>query len=719
MFVSTVALPEPYLSCLAGGRFHEVCDAEAKTAEALFGRALARVAVGSVTEARGDFDAATSVLQDACRVELALLDLLDSSRVKKALAEVQAVVQRSEGPSVLAARALHVMGLAQGKLRRTSEATDSLLRAAEMYSTVGERLGQAQVYDSLGMTEAARGRLDFALYWYSLSLVDKVLLGDRLGIAITVGNIGRVQLRAGRFTQALYCFRRDLDIAVQLGDSRGQCRMYDDIGRTHLGLEEYDEAEEALRKCLALAERGHFSDMVFFAHKDLALVHIAEKRLDDAEAELTAAGAALSSGKEGYLSLTLDAAKGEYLLSKGRPEEAVDLLSKAAGAFERAQLPDMEISTRISLAKGLAAMRLKASAEQCILRGLRLARTDGYTRYIPALNGAMAALELVEGAVDERARTVAEKPGRSGLETSYIVRERLGSGSFGDVQRVYDPERATDVALKRLRLRDLYDVKVRRQILASARVEIEAGSRVRHPGVARVYAIGSEPDGGSYVVQEFIRGKSLRKVIAKQAGGDACRVITCLERLASALEALHGAGVVHRDIKPDNIILREGDMPVLIDFGVAYMLGMQKAHDERIAGSLPYMSPEQALGRKIDGRADIYSLGVTAYEWLTGKLPFTLEGSTIYELALDIARRPVVPLSQRRPDITPDVDRLISSMLAKKPADRPKSASAVVAACRAILKTTSPARSVKRDTGRQISLSDTKANAKTRKLRGE
>jgi tRNA A-37 threonylcarbamoyl transferase component Bud32 len=678
MFFSTVQIPEPFFSFLAIGTPGPACDLEAMTPEAKFGRAMARIAVGRQPEARQDLEAALPALGDACLLELAFLDVQQRTAVKDALATARMVVERAGPCSLLAARALHLAGLAEGRLRNTAASARDLLSSMTLYQALGERLGLAQVYDTLGMLEGARGRLDLALHFHALSLVDKTMLGDRPGMAMTLGNIGRIHLRAGRFQDAIFCFERDLLLARELGDERGQARMHEDLGRAHLGLENLAESEAELLRCLEIAATHNFRDLQFFARKDMALVRIAQARVQEAKAELAEAASALPEDAEPYLSTVLAAVQGELLLAED-DSRAIDVLKEAVNGFEEAELPDMEIPARISLARAYIKGRYKAHAEQCLVRGLRLARSDGYARYSPALNEAMAALSLIEGAMDEKERQVSDRPRSS--DTSYIIQEQLGKGAFGDVFRVYDAERAREVALKRLRLGEVYDVRRRARILASARIELEAASRVRHPGIARVWAIGVEPDGGTYIVEELVPGRPLRALLPKDTSADPALVLSQLAKIAHALHALHGAGVVHRDLKPENIIIREDGCPVLVDFGIAHLLDLEASQDEPLMGTLPYMAPEQASGGRVGAQADIYALGVIAYEWLTGLRPLCPCGRTQQEIVQDIVTRQPPRLSHYRPDVTPELEQFVMSLLAKKARQRPANALAVAQKC--------------------------------------
>ncbi|MCE9546421.1 MAG: protein kinase [Planctomycetia bacterium] len=679
MFSCSIDLPEPFAAALAAGRAADVADVAAETAAALYGRAQARIAVGRDHDARSDLNAAATELADACRIELAWLDLRAGGPPRLLAAMLKDFAAQPQLPSRVAARAWHVCGLAWSKALVVPAAVDALLQAAELYHQAGDRLAEAQVYDTLGSVEADRGRLDNALHFYAMSLVDKALLGDRPGMALTLGNIGRVHLRAGRFDHARSCFQRDLEIATVLGDERGQARMLEDLGRASLGLGELVRAEQEFRSCLTLAERAEFEDLRFFAHKDLVLTHVAQGKLAESGAEFERLRQSVRPDAEPFPRFVLSAAEGELLAAQHDPR-AVEVLEDAADGFQRLQLPDLEIPARLVLARALTAQRMTALAEKSLLRGIRLARADGYMRYLPILNEAMAALELVEGAMDETARAIETGPVAS--ESSYIVRERLGVGAFGEVFRAYDAQRCREVAVKRLKLQRLYDVAARQKILASARAELEAASRVRHPGIVRVLALGTEPDGGEYIVQEFVTGRSLRASMPVSATADPLAVLHGLEQIADALAALHAVGVVHRDLKPENVIVRPDGSLVLVDFGIAHIAGVKGPLAQEIAGTLDYMAPEQAAGQQLDGRAELYALGVIGFEWLTGTRPLRVRGQTFREVAQDLAARQPPPIFELHPQLDEKIAEFVMSLLAKKPGHRPATAGQAAERCR-------------------------------------
>ncbi|MBI4606509.1 MAG: protein kinase [Planctomycetes bacterium] len=665
----SVSIPEPFLSALGQGRPGDVGDADAATPEARYGRALARLQVGRDRDARSDLEAALPALGDACRIEIAYLDMRERASVEDALACCEEVLRAAPAGTALRARALHVGGLAKAKLRRLEEATDALVEACSVYRSLGDRAGAAQAQDTLGTLHSSRGRLDLALSAYAVSFAEKALAGDRYGMAITLGNLGRVLSKAGRYQDALRCFELDLSLASELGDRRGRARMLNDMGRVRLAMEDLDLAEADLRACLAAALEAGYRDIEVFARKDLAALSIARGRLDDAEGEISLAEEALAEGAEPYLRALLLAARGEVALARKDPG-ALALLEEAARMFAEGDLPDHEIPLRISLARAYAAAKLKRQAEACLERVLDAARRGGFERYLRRIREEMAELGWTEGLVEEKGRLPI--PSRSEpLPGGYVILERLGGGAFGEVFRAYDPARDQIVALKRVYLGKVYNLEKRESLIASARIELAAASRVRHPGVARVYAVGHDEGGDAYVVQELVQGRSLRAFMdaSRAQPADQGLVARKVQLIAAALQALHSSGVVHRDLKPENILLRApDDSPVLVDFGIAHVGGAEGLGLAGLGGTFPYIGPEAFRGARITAKGDMYSLGVLVYEWLAGRLPYDMEGKGWDEAVRDKLGGPPLPLP---PGLPGGLVGLVEALMDPEPARRP------------------------------------------------
>ena len=680
------SLPEPFRAALVSGRTADVADAEVHTGQERYARGLARLQCGRDADAREDLSAAVEAMGDAARIELVLLDVRERAHLPSALERAGEIGQRAPEGSLLQARALHSIGLIQGKLREICAAANALTSALEICRDQNAQLLAAQVRDTLGALYASRGMLDLATSHFALSLTEKTLHNDRYGMAISLGNLGRVHLRAGRFLDALDCFRLDLRLAEELGDRRGAARMHEDIGRALLGTGDAEAAEAALRQCLAEARQEGYRDLAFFAHKDLAEALLRQGRMEEAEQQLASARDGLDPRGEPYLETMLLAAEGELELARGETSEAIRTLASAVQRFAEAELPDHEIPALLSLAGALTRVGRKASAEACLRRALAVARADGYARYLPAIREASQAVGLEHGAVEEEGRLLIEDGQPVTTDDGYTILEQLGTGSFGDVYYALDHNRDRYVAIKRLRLEELYDGTPRRRVLTSARVELEAASRIDHRGIARVHAVGTDTQGRTYVVQEFVEGRTLRESIPVDGSASLGEVVAGIRDLASALDELHAHGVIHRDLKPENVILRaKSGRPVLLDFGIAYLPEGGGRTPSTVAGTLEYMAPEQAAGAGVGSAADVYSLGVLFYEWLTGRHPLDLEGRTPTERFLEVRSGTPAPVEERRADLPAGVVRLLNEMLAREPDERPD-AGEVFQDCRALLK---------------------------------
>jgi serine/threonine-protein kinase len=265
----------------------------------------------------------------------------------------------------------------------------------------------------------------------------------------------------------------------------------------------------------------------------------------------------------------------------------------------------------------------------------------------------------------------------------YRLEGRLGEGAMADVFRAHDPGIGRTVAIKVLKPEYARDPELGARFLREAR----AAGALNHPNIATIYDVG-EADGVAYIAMELVEGQSLEAVLQAQGRLPYERVLALGQQLAGALHYAHKAGVVHRDVKPSNILLSgDGRTAKLLDFGVARIGEVDVSGvDGRLArtqvgqmiGTPRYMSPEQALGVAADGRSDLFSLGAVLYEMVTGKVAFP--GTGLATLALQIAQEPVEPIARAVADCPPGLRFVIEKLLAKKPQQRFPDAEAVVQA---------------------------------------
>jgi len=257
----------------------------------------------------------------------------------------------------------------------------------------------------------------------------------------------------------------------------------------------------------------------------------------------------------------------------------------------------------------------------------------------------------------------------------YEIAQMIGTGGMADVYLGRDTRLARDVAVKVLRS----DLARDPSFVARFRKEAFAAAGLNHPGIVSVYDSGEE-GGNSYIVMELVTGKTLRELLNSE---NPPTVDQSLEIVAGILDALaysHANGIIHRDIKPGNIMVTQsGDVKVM-DFGIARAMddtGATMTNTWNVVGTAQYLSPEQATGEVADARSDIYSVGCLLYELLTSRPPFT--GDTPVAIAYQHVSAQLLPPSELLPDLDPGLDTILAVALAKDPADRYQSADLMLA----------------------------------------
>ena len=262
-------------------------------------------------------------------------------------------------------------------------------------------------------------------------------------------------------------------------------------------------------------------------------------------------------------------------------------------------------------------------------------------------------------------------PALAALADRYRVERALGAGGMADVFLAWDVRHDRHVALKVLRT-EIAAPHGRERFLR----EIRLAARLAHPHILPLYDSG-EADGILYFVMPVMEGQSLRSHLAEHGPLPFDMAARVAREVADALDYAHRHDVVHRDIKPDNILLHEGHA-VVADFGIGKAMaaasgptpGLELTHAGMIVGTPAYMSPEQAIGDVVDGRSDFFSLGCVLFEMLTGQLPFT--GPTLQALIVSRIVHAPPDLAALRPGVPPALVRTVARLLAKEPEDRPQ-----------------------------------------------
>lgn len=248
----------------------------------------------------------------------------------------------------------------------------------------------------------------------------------------------------------------------------------------------------------------------------------------------------------------------------------------------------------------------------------------------------------------------------------YEILDEIGRGAMGTVYRARDPLIERTVAIKTVPISQLRQEGTE----AESRFlrEAQSAGRLSHPNIVTIYDVG-EADGLAYIAMEHLSGKTLRALM-NNGPMPLDLVLETAAQMAEALAFAHEHGVIHRDVKPANVVITNQHGRIkLTDFGIAHLANSDHTHDGQMLGSPRYMSPEQAMGREVDGRSDIFSLGAVMYEMLTGHYAF--DGDNLPAIVYRVVNETPFSAAVLRPQIPAALNDLLMRMLSKKPEARP------------------------------------------------
>jgi serine/threonine protein kinase len=250
----------------------------------------------------------------------------------------------------------------------------------------------------------------------------------------------------------------------------------------------------------------------------------------------------------------------------------------------------------------------------------------------------------------------------------YQILDEIGRGAMGVVYRARDPQIKRIVAIKCISLAN-QSPPAEREFRERFRREAEAAGRISHPGIVTIFDIGEEPDAHDlYLVMECVKGKSLDKILEEEGRLAPDVAVRLVSEVAEALDCAHEQNVVHRDLKPANILVTEEGHAKIADFGVAKLNADNLTLHGQVWGTPAFMSPEQLNGGPVDGRSDLFSLGVILYMLLTGHRPF--QGNSPITVSLRVVTHEPVPVGAFDLDLPAGLDQVLARALAKDPAQR-------------------------------------------------
>jgi serine/threonine-protein kinase len=277
-------------------------------------------------------------------------------------------------------------------------------------------------------------------------------------------------------------------------------------------------------------------------------------------------------------------------------------------------------------------------------------------------------LKIIENAVVLPTGSTSQKGGLVLDQTTakptlgrYEIIKELGQGAMGTVYQGKDPSINREVAIKTLNYADIESTEIE-EVKSQFFREAEAAGMLSHPNIVTIYDVGEDHDM-AYIAMELLRGKDLTHLCQKQSLLSTKRVLGIVTSVAQALDYAHRQEVVHRDIKPANIILLDNDQVKVADFGIARVMSASSTKTGVIFGTPNYMSPEQVAGKKVDGRSDLFSLGVVFYELLSGQKPF--QGDNLNTLMYAIANGTYTPLNEVKTKAPACCEEIIDKLLTK------------------------------------------------------
>jgi tRNA A-37 threonylcarbamoyl transferase component Bud32 len=593
-------------------------------------------------------------------IDTCLADLAENKPADVVLARLRAMEPALSDDALSRARFLRARAIATNRLGFAGEALGDLHEARRLLQGSDHAGELVDTFRALATVFSWRGESREA----ALALLRVVAEAgdDRLTIALALIEGGRLQVEIGRPADAQALFARALALNTELPKREFQ-RAWVNLLQASVTADHIEQARAQLGTADKTLE-GAPPRLLLLKELEAARCALAARDFDAASVALDRAAVHAPESLDAFERVEIAEAQAEFALARGDAATAAALLAPVIARYADDDLAAREVRARLVQAQAFEALGRTDEAERTLGAAVRRALARSLTGYADQVRSRLLADYGETRRIADPSLATEVDPAQR------FVRQRpLGSGAFGTVSRAYDLELGIEVAVKRAARGENYDPALRDQLLRAARTEVMAVARLDHPGIARVFGVLPVQGGDTLVIEEFIEGPTLRQ--AMQAGLDRRSSLVLLSRIAFALAAVHGAGLIHRDVKPENVVLRGNDAPVLIDFGVALLAG--KRHQAG-TGTPAYMAPEQARGDKVDARADLYALGVMAQEMLIGARPEAPRSNLPFT---GYARLRAIRASLAGSGVGPEVADLIARLLAPQPRLRPASAAEV------------------------------------------
>jgi tetratricopeptide (TPR) repeat protein len=561
--------------------------------------------------------------------------------------ELRRLMEAIPADSPLRPRVLRLRGIVFNRLKDPKRALEHL-HLARQAALAQQNLAEiVQAGREISVVHAWRGEDRDAALALLRAVAVAYLNHDHAATALALAEAGRVELEARRFDEAARLFRLVADLEPQPLDAQQLFRVRVNLCQA---LNRSDQHRDVLALAASLAgdlAKAHdLADkkgrLTFLTFLEEARAHAGLAKLDDAAQSLERAKALLPADQNEFEHDEYREAAAELKLAR-QDWTAIEDLKRLAKRYSDPSLTVRAANLRMMTAAVLFNTGQALDAGQLLADALR----DAVKAGLPDLAQRIRA-EMLEGegakhldAVLKDTARIESIGGEWSIGRQLIRVDTLGEGGGGKVYRAIDLRDGQEVAVKEVNL-SVYDQARREQVIELVRNEYAVAVTLsEHPGIAKVRGLLCDPDGTLYIVQDLIKGITLAKLYAPEPVP--AKILPLLIDVADLLAVIHANHVVHRDLKPDNVMVRRGpkrDEAVLIDFGIALLDGQPDTL--KSYGTAGYMAPEQARGdAKLDGSADIYSLGRMIFEvWPGGNAPEPLGSIAAQMLDEEPAKRP-------------------------------------------------------------------------------
>jgi tetratricopeptide (TPR) repeat protein len=616
-----------------------------KELENLPGQLDCIVNIGWVYENMGDLDQATAHYQEVLELS------------------------RRHGYEKNEAQALQFIGIVDSYAARFDSALESFLKALAIQERLDNKMQVANLQSSIGAVYCELGDHERGLKSFQSSLELYEQEGVQANMAIALGNIGIAYENTDRPEQALTAYQRALEISEEIGDRMSVGRALGNMGGTLVDLERYKEALQSYERALEIWREAGNTDLVGYTLGNIGELYLRQNQWHKALEYLDESSQLLEEGNDPGQVMTNHLNRSIIFETLGRYKEALAAHQKGMAAKESMLSSEKQ--------KIIAELEAKYEAEskrrriELLEKDLEIQQLQlSKTRFrMGAILAGLLLVVALSGILFHRYLHLLAFWKRRTYISHFKLDRQIGSGGMGVVYAATDLTGKRSVALKVIREELANDPAQRKRFLNEAYLV----DKLDHPNIIKVYERG-EYQQTLYIAMELLQGSSLADLISdgKRLALDQCLAI--MKQLTEALTLIHRQGILHRDVKPENVMMvdkaNNGVTVKLLDFGLAQAPSLTRLTETgAILGTITYLSPEKITQQQLTPAGDIYALGVVFYELLTLEKPFW--GDNPGEIVRAILDQEPLDPRRFRPQLPEQWSSLILRMLSKSPEDRP------------------------------------------------